>query len=197
MMVEPVVEDLALGAFRLVKERISFEIDFTPDTLPVVDQYLIDLRAEDDGKPSEKVTALVVPCIGAYFGEVVRRSLPGGFRWHLPQDDYPGWRLEATNVFLGFNPIGVALEALLGTTAAGWNAHLALLDEQRRPVTRSLEATGAVREDDFHRLAVRHEVLEQTVLLLSALEREEPGGRVFGHDAYDALLSESKPAHEA
>ncbi|HBQ16415.1 MAG TPA: hypothetical protein DEF51_36550, partial [Myxococcales bacterium] len=67
------VEDLALGAFRLVKEKLGFELDFTAETLPVLDQYLIDLRDEDGGTPDEKVVALVAPCCGAYFGEVLRR----------------------------------------------------------------------------------------------------------------------------
>jgi hypothetical protein len=31
------VEDLALGAFRMVKEKLAFDLDFTPETLPVLD----------------------------------------------------------------------------------------------------------------------------------------------------------------
>src|SRR5690606_10328312 len=105
------VEDLALAAFRMVKEKLSFELDFTPETLPVLDHYLELLRTEGDGPPDEKVVSVAAPCAGAYFGEVVRRSLPG-LRWHLAGDDYTRWRLEARDVFLCFNPIGAALEAI-------------------------------------------------------------------------------------
>lgn len=179
------IEDLALGAFRLVKERLGFDLDFTPETLPVVDHYLLELRDEDGGRPDEKVVSVVGPCVGAYFGEVVRRSLPG-LRWYRPEDAYRRWRLEGMSFFLAFNPVGAALEAIYGETAAGWGAHLALLPEQRELIERSLEATGGVREEDFHRLAIRHEALEQTVVLLEELERAGEG-RSFGPEAYRSL----------
>ena len=184
------IEDLALGAFRLVKERLDFELDFAPETLPVLDHYLIELRDEDAGRPDEKVVAVVAPCVGAYFGEVVRRSL-GGFRWRHPGDAYRRWRLEAEAVFLAFNPVGAALEAIHGEELAGWRAHLALLPAQRDAVQRSLAVTGGVREDDFHRLAVRHEVIEQTLGVLEGLERAAGGGRRYDAEAYRSALDEA------
>lgn len=168
-----VVEDLALAAFRMVKEKLAFELDFTPDTLPVLDHYLRTLADEDRGKPDEKVVSVVGPCAGAYFGEVVRRGLDG-FRWHCPSDDYQKWRLEGTHVFLSFNPIGAALEALYDETLSDWSAHLSLLPAQRDAVTRSLEASGPVRGEDFHRLAIRYEVLEQALGVLHAIGNGEP-----------------------
>lgn len=168
-----VVEDLALAAFRMVKDKLGFELDFTPDTLPVLDHYLRALAQEDRGKPDEKVVAVVGPCAGAYFGEVARRRLDG-LRWHCPADDYQKWRLEATHAFLSFNPIGAALEALYGEPLADWGAHLSLLPAQRSAVTRSLEATGPVRGEDFYRLAIRYEVLEQTLGVLRGVGDGEP-----------------------
>lgn len=180
-----VVEDLALGAFRLVKERLDFELDFTPETLPVLDHYLAQIREEDGGRPDEKAVALVGPCAGAYFGEVVRRSAPG-LRWHCPENDYEGWRLEGEHVFLSFNPIGAALEALFGGPVPGWNAHITLRPEQRPVVDGSLEATGPIREDDFYRLAIRHEVLEQTLRVLDGLSKGNGASTAYGPEDYAA-----------
>lgn len=188
-----VVEDLALGAFRLVKERLGFELDFTPETLPVLDHYLAQLREEDGGRPDEKAVALVGPCAGAYFGEVVRRSLPG-LRWHCPEDDYEGWRLEGERVFLAFNPIGAALEALFGRSVEGWNAHITLRPERRGAVDASLEATGPVREEDFYRLAVRHEVLEQTLRVLERLSKGNGAAKSYGPDAYASVVDREPEA---
>ncbi|MFK7986554.1 MAG: hypothetical protein AB8I08_11070 [Sandaracinaceae bacterium] len=182
-MSEDVVQDLALGGFRLVKESLDFELDFTPETLPVADHYLREFRG--DGKIDEKALQLVGPCLGAYFGEVVRRSLPG-FRWHLPEDDYPRWRLEGVPFFLAFNPIGVVLEAIYGDPIAGWGAHFALLNEQQEIIEQALEVSGPVRAEDYHRLAVRHEVLVQTVTRLEELERG--ASRQFSAEAYASLL---------
>lgn len=190
------VEDLALGAFRLVKEKLGFELDFTPDTLPVLDHYLDQLREDDGGTPDEKVVALVGPCAGAYFGEVVRRALPG-LRWHCPPDDYARWRIEASDVFLCFNPIGVALEALHRTALADWNAHIALLPNEQDLVNASLEATGPVREDDFYRLAVRFEVLEQALHVLRSRADTRGERRTFGPEVYAAAVDGKEASVEA
>ena len=193
---DDLAQDLALGSFRLVKEKLDFELDFTPETLPVVDHYLLSLREEDGGRPDEKVVSVVAPCVGAYFGEVVRRSLPGT-RWHVVKDDYRRWRIEGAESFVCFNPIGVALEALHREALPGWEAHLTLLADQREAVERSLAASGAVREDDFFRLAVRHEVLEQTLSVLEQIARQTGVPRAFGPDASAAVVDDAPSDIEA
>lgn len=182
-----VVEDLALTAFRLVKEKLGFELDFTPETLPVLDHYLSLIREEGDAGPDEKLASVVAPCAGAYFGEVARRSLPG-LRWHFPPDDYARWRIEAVHVFLAFNPIGAALEALYLDGLAEWSGHYAVLPADQEVVDRSLAAAGPVREDDYYRLAVRHEVLEHTLDVLTALARQKNERASFGPAVYAAAL---------
>src|SRR5687767_1973198 len=116
-----VVEDLALGAFRMVKDKLAFELDFTPDTLPVLDHYLRELRGAD-----EKILSVVAPCAGAYFGEVLRRSLPG-LRWGGTEGEYSAWRIEAARVFLCLHPIGMVLEGLYGEAVDGHPSHVAIL----------------------------------------------------------------------
>ncbi len=190
-----VIEDLALGAFRLVKEKLDFELDFTPDTLPVLDHYLTELLKEDEGEPDEKVVSLVGPCAGAYFGEVVRRAL-GDLRWHCPED-YEGWRIEAADVFLCFNPIGVALEAMHRGPLADWSAHFALLPGDQAIVNASLEATGPVREDDYYRLAVRFEVLEQSLHVLRERDKLRGEHRTFGPEVYAAAVDGTASGAEA
>ncbi len=163
-----VVEDLALGAFRLVREKLSIDLDFTAQTLPLLDHYLRGLRDEDGEDVDEKVVGVVGPCAGAYFGEVVRRTLPE-LRWNLPDEpeQYIGWRIEGIRAPLSFNPIGVALEAIHAEPLAEWNAHVSLPEAERAAVDRVLAAAPPVRDDDFFRLAVRHEVLEQILAVLA------------------------------
>jgi len=162
-----VIEDLALGAFRLVKEKLQIDLDFTAETLPLLDHYLLNLAGED-GRLDEKIVGVVGPCAGAYFGEVARRTLPE-LQWQLPDDteSYADWRIEGVRAPLSFNPIGVALEAIHGEALAEWNAHLSLPAAERAAVDQALAQAGGVREDDFFRLAVRHEVLEQALAVLA------------------------------
>ncbi|HEY8429984.1 MAG TPA: DUF6278 family protein [Sandaracinaceae bacterium] len=191
-----VVEDLALGAFRLVKEKLGFELDFTPETLPVLDHYLQVLRDEDGGNPDEKVVALVGPCAGAYFGEVARRSVPG-LRWHAPPDDYQRWRLEAVDAFLCFNPVGVVLESLYRAPLGDWHAHFGLLASDQAIVDSALEAAGPVREDDYYRLSVRHEVLVQALDVLRELARRRGERKTLGPDVYAAAVDGAEASNKA
>lgn len=190
------VEDLALAAFRMVKEKLGFELDFTPETLPVLDHYLELVRQENESGPDEALVSIAAPCIGAYFGEVARRSLPG-LRWHLAGDDYERWRIEGGEVFLCFNPIGSALEAIYREPLGDWNAHFTLLPAEQKIVNRSLEATGPVREDDYYRLAVRFEVLEQALSVLNELARQKGERTRFGEDVYATVLGEADPGAKA
>lgn len=179
----PVVLDLADSCVRFVKRALRIELDYSPDTLPILDHYL----REAQGIEREEVLNLVAPAAGAYFGEVVRRHL-GPSRWHWVSDDFSECRIEFDRCFLSFNPIGSALEAVISGEAEGYGSTLALLPEDEGLVHASLERTGDVREEDFYRLAVRFEVVEQVVALLvdKAIAKDELSRR-FGPEVYAAL----------
>ncbi len=180
---EPNVLELAGACVEYVRRAIGVELDFTPDTLPILDHYL--LKVLEDGE-KEEITSLVTTSAGAYFGEVLRRSL-GHMRWHVEPDDPTGWRLELEHVFLFFNPLGMAREAIVGADQPGWMAHLEVLPRDRPLLDQSLAHMGDVREDDYYRLAVRFEVVEQ---VLSALEgasiSRQAIGEVFAPTVYAA-----------
>ncbi len=181
--------DLAAAGAEYVQRAVGVDVDYGPETLPLVDHYARTFPA--DAKP--EVLALVVPALGAYFGEVVRRTL-GGCRWHLGDDEHAGTRLEFEHYFMHFNPIGVALEAITRRAIEGSGAHFGLLEEDRTAVAEALERTGPVRDDDYWRLAVRFEVLEQALSVLEAraLSRGELG-RTFGPEVYRTALDEEPP----
>jgi hypothetical protein len=177
------VRDLADGCVRYVKRALSIELDYTPDTLPLLDHYL--RNASDVSQ--QDVLSLVAPAAGAYFGEVVRRTL-GPCRWHWVEGDFSACRLEFERCFLSFNPIGSALATMLSGEAEHYGGELALLPEDEPMVKQSLERVGEVDEQDYYRLAVRYEVIEQVVSLLieKAIASNELSRR-FGPDVYAAL----------
>jgi hypothetical protein len=185
------VHDLAEGCVRFVERTLGITLDYAPETLPLVDHWL---RA---GGPREKaeVLELAAPAAGAYFGEVIRRTL-GDARWYAPPGEPAEWRLEYEHVFLSFNPIGVAIEAALGRHVEGWSAHFQMLPGDRQTIEEGLERTsGSVREDDFFRLAVRYEVVEQIVETLRALAlARKEDDRFYGPDLYAASVADTGPA---
>jgi hypothetical protein len=178
-----VVLDLADSCVRFVHRTLGIELDYTPDTLPILDHYLRGAH----GVSQEEILGLVAPAAGAYFGEVVRRQL-GPSRWHWESDEFSECRLEFERCFLSFNPIGIALEAVVQSETEGYGSNLSLLKEEEGLVREALERTGDVNPDDYFRLAVRYEVIEQVVVLLveRAISQNELARR-FGPEVYEAL----------
>jgi hypothetical protein len=175
------VADLADSCVRFVKQALGLELDYTPETLPVLDHYL---REQVAGTKPE-VVELIAAAAGAYFGEVVRRSVPGA-RWHSPEGDHAGHRLEFEPFFLCFNPIGVAMEVLAQDDVADWGAHFQVLDEAREAVARSLATVENVPPEDYYTFSMRLEVLQQIADVLGGLESAQPSPRRFGPEVYAA-----------
>ncbi|HEX4353323.1 MAG TPA: hypothetical protein VHZ95_10420 [Polyangiales bacterium] len=169
-----------------VKEALQLELDYTPDTLPILDHYLRVKAAS----ASPEVRDLLVPPLGAYFGEVVRRSMQG-VRWHAPEEHYESYRVEFESVFLHFNPLGIAAEALSGEEVEGYGAHFQILDEARVPVEQALAQNDEITPDDYYSFTVRYETLELVTSLLIGMESQHaPQPRRFGRDVYRAASGE-------
>jgi hypothetical protein len=99
-----------------------------------------------------------------------------------------------TRVFLCFNPLGAALECALDGPAPGWRAHLLTLPADERDLAALLDRTAHVREEDYHRLSVRWELVEQAVdFLRTRAEAAARGGAasagVIGPELYAAVLA--------
>lgn len=152
---DPAVLDLTVACVTSTKNATGLELDLTPDTLPILDHYaaLVD-------SPRDEVVSLLAPMCGAYFGELVRRQLDDG-AWVLDPDDYTRWRLRFEACSLTFNPIGIALEVLLGQDVPDWGAHLETSPEDRLRVKRALDVFGDVRDQDYYTFSVRYEAIEQ------------------------------------
>ncbi|MEM9860463.1 MAG: hypothetical protein AAF938_02505 [Myxococcota bacterium] len=155
------VVDLATACIATVNTTVGIELDFTPETLPILDHYAKTVL----DSPEDEIVGLAAPICGAYFGEVVRRSFNG--RWHAPPagdnpDVYGEWRVEFEHVFLYFNPIGVALDVILEGDGP-IESHLAVRPDDRKHLQEALKSLGDVRESDYYSFAMRHEVLEQAL----------------------------------
>jgi hypothetical protein len=188
------IRTLADGCVRFVQQALGIALDGTPDTLPLLDHYL-GLARDGEARSREEIIELVATAAGAYFGEVVRRKVPGA-RWHIEEEADPStWRIELDHVFLCFNPVGMAREAITAQQEPGWNAHLELRLQDREVVTQALERVGPVDAGDYHRLAVRWEVIEQAVAVLegAARARGEVGRRFSPDDYARALASRDEP----
>jgi hypothetical protein len=180
------IRELSDACVRFVERAVGIRLDYTADTLPILDHYLQSAA----GIERAEIMSLVAPAAGAYFGEVVRQQL-GAKRWHI-EDEHEGFRLEFEHIFLTFNPIGAALEAIWRREAEGFGANVAVLPESEGSVKDSLERMGDVRPDDYFRLAVRFEVIEQVAELLTEIAaHKNETHRRFGPEIYAAFRERS------
>ncbi len=176
------VHDLAVACVQYVERATGVLLDFTSDTLPLLDHYL---RSAEASEPA--LRALVGPAAGAYFGEVVRRIYPA--RWFAPEDRPDAWRVEFERCFLHFNPVAFALEVMDDADAVEGGAGYGVASDDLPMLRAALESQGALPEDEFRALSTRWDVLEGVVdRLMAGSEKEFPGLVQVSADVYRAAL---------
>lgn len=157
------VSDLAAACIRFVAARYGATLDYAPDTLSFVDQWLRDARAEIVRRP--EAVEIVQSAAGAYLGEVIRRSFGGEWVANGPLAD---WRLCLSSVYCAFNPIGMAREALSLEPEEGWHAHFDLDPGERDAIEQRLQALPEVSPADYYAPTTRFDVVEILVHALRA-----------------------------
>jgi hypothetical protein len=177
----PQVAELCAACMRFVAQKYKVALDGTPDTLSLVDQYVREARDAVRERPES--LELVAPAIGAYLGEVARKEF--GAEW-FAEGDHDAWRLYFTNVYLSFNPIGVAREALTMHEEEGWNAHFTLDPGEKDLIQERLASIPEVDEEEYYLPTTRLDVLTAVVETLRAHAEQSGTGDVrFTREDYD------------
>jgi hypothetical protein len=174
------VAELCAACMRFVASKYKVPLDGTPDTLSLVDQYVREAREAVRERP--ETIELLAPAIGAYLGEVMRQMFRA--EWWA-EGDYDGWRLYFTNVYLAFNPIGMARESITMSEAVGWNGHLVLDPGEREEIEARLAAMPDVDEEEYYLPTTRLDVVQAVVETLRARAEASGTGDVsFTKDDY-------------
>jgi hypothetical protein len=185
------VLELALGCVRFVEARYGVALDFDPDTLGLLDQWVSDARDAEGGEhgatsgevsPGSPTVELVQAAAGAYLGEVIRRQFGG--TWHAPEGfgTWADWRVCLAPVYCAFNPIGMAREALTLEPQDGWHAHFELDPAEADAVHARLAALPEVGEKEYYAPSTRYDVV---CIVVEAL-RESMRARGLGDVAFTA-----------
>jgi hypothetical protein len=182
---EPIA-DLVRACLDYVKRSLGTDLDFTPETLPLLDHYLSEVREELSAKP--ELAQLTAHAAGAYFGEVLRRQMQGF--WRLPSGNLHDFQVCSSVAFVSINPFGVAYDALYGTTEHdGPRSNLRLAPEDHPYIAARLATVPEVPEEQYYLLSTRIEVIEITVEALRArLEEEGYAELEYTPEDYEAEL---------
>jgi hypothetical protein len=187
---DPVPEYCA-ACLEYVRRALGFELDFTAETLPVLDHYVSSVRDTFAERP--EIAALVARATGAYFGEVVRTVIPGF--WRIPSPNVHDWQLCSRVAFLWVNPVGIAYDALHGQSEHdGPRSILRCAPEDRGFLERRLETVPPVPEDQYFLFTTRLEVLEVANEALHArLEEQGYGDSELGDEDYATAFTGPMP----
>jgi hypothetical protein len=117
----PAVQDLADACVRFVERAVGVRLDYTLETLPLLDHYLAAARetlgekkkaAESQAGSEQDATptlSIVAQAAGAYFGEVIRRRHASWWRLDADPADH---RLEFHHLHLVVLPVTLMLDVL-------------------------------------------------------------------------------------
>jgi hypothetical protein len=177
----PQVAELVAACMRFVAAKYKVALDGTPDTLSLVDQYVREARTAYEARPES--IDLVAPAVGAYLGEIMRQEF--GAEW-FADGSYESWRLYFHHVYLSFNPIGIAREAITMNDEEGWSAHVTLDPAERDAIDERLGAMPDVDEDEYYLPTTRFDVITVVVETLRARAEATGTGDVeFTREDYD------------
>jgi len=151
------IQELSSNLADFVERAVGIRPDFSPDTLSLVDHYATLARVQLKERP--ELEDLTAQALGAYFGEVVRRS--SGAFWQVPTANFHDWRLCGVASFITINPIGVGYDALKESEEhKGPSSQFKLAPEDREAVQARLDNLPEVRDTDYFTLCTRLEVME-------------------------------------
>ena len=176
------VLELAAACVRFVTTSVKLEPDFTSDTMPLIDHYVRESRKALEETP--QALALTAHAIGAYIGEVVRRT--HRCWWRVDGVDPGAWRLEMATVQLAFYPVQMAYTCLLQESDEQAFSGFEMLEKDRDLAVARLELLPPVSDIDYHLPSTRLEVLEVLVDHLTAHHAQGPfGSRTLRPEDYE------------
>lgn len=155
--------ELCAACDRFVQSKYGVPLDFTGDTLSLIDQYVREARAEIAVKPA--AFDLVTQAVGGYLGEVMRRTFGG--EWFIDGEPKQ-YRLYFTRVKLSTNPLGIAREALRDGEDDEYPSAFVVDPEYRAFVEEQLKQAQPVPEDEFYLPSTRFDTCSVIVELLHA-----------------------------
>ena len=177
----PQVAELVAACMRFIASKYKVALDGTPDTLSLVDQYIREARAAYQARPES--IDLVAPAVGAYLGEVMRQEFTA--EW-FADGSHESWRLYFHHVYLAFNPIGLAREAITMEEEGGFHAHLELDPAEKEVIQERLAVMPEVDAEEYYLPTTRFDAITVVIETLRARAEASGNGDVtFSRDDYD------------
>ncbi len=167
-----VIAELADSCVRYVERSLGVKLDYTPETLPLLDHYLAEAQkalvaqSEADASAAKTTLPLLVHTAGAYFGEIVRRRYPSW--WRIEGTDPMSFRIELETAYLALSPMLFMYEALARGLAlrgdeAVFEAAQIEMDEEDQKDAAARLADLEVDDEEYYAPSTRLEAIDVCV----------------------------------
>lgn len=175
-----VIAELCTQCVNYVFRSTGMPLDFTPETLSILDHYLALARPADEERPA--LLTLIANAAGAYFGELVRQRIDGF--WLMPSPDVHDWYVCARAVYFKFNPIGVAHEVIAQSTShPGPGGEFQLARDEQALIAERLAVVPAVSPEHYFLLTTRLEAIDIIIETLRVVMNQ--GGQEVAFEPED------------
>ena len=167
-----VIEELSGSCIRYVERKLGVRLDYSAETLPLLDHYLADAERalvaqnEEDPNAARATLILLVHTAGAYFGEVVRRRYPSW--WRCEGSDPMAFRVELETAYLAFSPMlfiyeGLSRQLTLHGDQAVFEAAQIEMDEEDQKAAAERLAELTVSDEEYYAPSTRLEAIDVCV----------------------------------
>ena len=189
------IEQLTERCRAHVQKRFSLELDFSSETLSVLDFFVEELVKDENQGNSPKpghtsrlnMIHLFAPTMGAYFGTFLAHQFGGRFRY--TDQDITKWRFEFDSIFLRFNPVAVAAAVIARQEVAGLNPMLIASTKQMPRLQERFAAAPQVPEDDYFSFCTWFESIQIANEFLAEIYQKD-GKEDCSTENYDRLLGD-------
>lgn len=178
-----------------VQKRFSLELDFTGDTLSVLDFFVEELVKDENrgvaplpGHSSRmNMIHLFAPTMGAYLGALLCRHFGGRFR-HTEQE-ISKWRFEFDTFFVRFNPVAIAASVIAKQEVDGLPVLLISTPSLSQRLQERFDAAPEIPEDEFFSFCNFFESIQIANEFLIEVSRKD-GKMNCSSENYDLLLGD-------
>lgn len=156
------VADGAQSCILYVEKSLGVPLDYSTETLPVLDHYLREAGSPATNQPE---TALLLATVaGCYLGEVLRARHP--LQWNL--DDQPlRWSLTSHDARITIFPAAIAYIAIEGIVAERSVEAFALDSKLKKALAQRLALLPPVSNEEYVAPSTRIEVIDIAFDLLA------------------------------
>ncbi|MBN2801507.1 MAG: hypothetical protein JXR91_00280 [Deltaproteobacteria bacterium] len=189
------IDQLAERCIVHVQKRFNLTLDYTAETLSLLDYYVKELVTEENRGtvpiPGDIVRLnllpLFAPTLGAYFGETLKRIFGGRWRYTNREPQY--WRFEFDTFFVRLNPAGIAANAIAEAPFEEWAGQIMSAPILMPKLEERLNHAPQVAEDELFSFSTAFELIQITGEYLKALsEKTEPLD--CSEKTYDSILQD-------